>query len=158
MATDLDKKISDIITGIIVSLKAKGIKNLSVHKIVNYINDKYNVVLDDDVVKNVLSTTAGVAEINNDKVLIGKAPDDETDAEQAVQQGSKTFADDTGGMGGGAPMGGDMSGSNMPTDDMEGGSGDDMSDMDSSNGDSSETTSTDDTADDMDAPLSELDV
>ena len=161
MATNLDKKISDIITGIIVSLKAKGIKNLSVHKIVNYINDKYNVVLDDDVVKDVLSNTAGVSEINNDEVLIGKAPDDEKDAEQAVNAGSKTFDDGTGGFGGGAPMGGgdlsggDLSGgADMPMNDDLGDGSDDMSDT------SSEPTAEPDNSakEEMDSQLSELDV
>lgn len=154
MATNLDKKISDIITGIIVSLKAKGIKNLSVHKIVNYINDKYNVILDDDVVKDVLSNTAGVSEINNDEVLIGKAPDNEKDAEQAINAGSKTFDDGTGGMGGGAPMGGDMSGSNMPMDDNLGDGSDEIG-----NDTSEPSAEPDDSAtNDMDAQLSELDV
>jgi hypothetical protein len=155
MATDLDKKISDIITGVIVALKAKGIDNLSVHKIVNYINDKYNVILDDDVVKDVLSTTAGVAEINDDKVLIGKAPDNENDAEEAVAQGSKTFDDGTGGaMGGGAPMGGDAGG-DMSLDGSE-----DMSNMDDNSTDTSTDSSADvaDASDDMEAPLSELNV
>lgn len=158
MATNLDKKISDIITGIIVSLKAKGIQNLSVHKIVNYINTKYNIVLDDDVVKDVLSSTAGVAEINNDEVLIGKAPDDEADAEKAVSAGSKTFSDNSaGGLGGGVPMGGDMSGGDLS---MDGESGEDMSDMGDSDGTSSnsETVSDADVENDMDSQLSELDV
>ena len=154
MATNLDKKISDIITGIIVSLKAKGIKNLSVHKIVNYINDKYNVVLDDDVVKDVLSNTAGVAEINNDEVLIGKAPDDEKDAEQAINAGPKTFDDGTGGMGGSAPMGGDMSGGDMPMDDDLGDGSDEMGN------DTSEPSAEPDNSakEEMDGQLSELDV
>ena len=156
MATNLDKKISDIITGIIVSLKAKGIKNLSVHKIVNYINDKYNVVLDDDVVKDVLSNTAGVAEINNDEVLIGKAPDDEKDAEQADSDGSKTFNDGTGGLGGGAPMGGgDLSGgADMPIDDDLGDGSDEMGN------DTSEPSAEPDNSakEEMDGQLSELDV
>lgn len=155
MATDLDKKISDIITGIIVSLKAKGMQNLSVHKIVNYINDKYNVILDDDVVKDVLSNTAGVAEINNDEVLIGKAPDDEKDAEQAINVGSKTFDDGTTGMGGGAPMSGDMSGGDMPMDDNLGDGSDDEIGNDTSEPSSEPDNSA---TDDMDAQLSELDI
>ena len=154
MATNLDKKISDIISGIIVSLKAKGIKNLSVHKIVNYINDKYNVILDDDVVKDVLSNTAGVSEINNDEVLIGKAPDEEKDAEQAINAGSKTFDDGTGGMGGGAPMGGDMSGGDMPMDDNLGDGSDETGNNTSEPSGEADNSATDD----MDAQLSELDI
>ena len=53
MATNLENKVSDIIGSVIVALKAKGVSNLSVHKIVDYINTRYNVLLDDDVVKDV---------------------------------------------------------------------------------------------------------
>lgn len=161
MATNLENKISDIIGSVIVALKAKGIDNLSVHQVVNYINDKYNVVLDDDIVKNVLSSTPGVSEINDDKIFIGKAPDNEEEVTNAVEQGKKTFTDQTGGMGmgGGAPIGGDAG---MPEGDMDMGSeesGDIESDsMDSDKSSSTETVSNDETADDMDASLSDLDV
>ena len=157
MATNLENKVSDIIGSVIVALKAKGVSNLSVHRIVDYINTRYNVLLDDDVVKDVLSSTAGVAEINDDKVFIGKAPNDEADAENAVNQGKKTFSDQTSGGLSGAPMGGDMGGADMPTDgDMP--SSDDMSGDNMSSDMSSSETTGNETADDMDAPLSDLNI
>ena len=160
MTTPLEDRISDIVSSVIVNLKAKGTDNLSVHKIVNYINDRYNVLLDDDIVKNVLSSTAGVAEINDDKVLIGKAPDDEAEAQGAVEQGKKTFKDQSvGGMGSGAPMGGDMGGmpegEDMPTDDSSDG---DLGGDIAGSTENPDMNTDDDSADDMDAQLSELDV
>lgn len=116
--TNLENKIENIIGNIIVALKSKGVENISIKKIVNFISDKYNVVLDNDYVSEILSKTPAVSEINDDKVMIGKAPDAEKDAQAAVSDGMNNASDDTGlggGFGGGAPMsGGDLGG--MPSD------------------------------------------
>lgn len=116
--TDLENKIKNAINNIIVALKAKGEKQISTKKIVNFIADKYDVVLDDDYVANILSKSPAVSEINNDKISIGKAPnDDENAVQNELNNASLSSPSVDIGMGG--DMGGSPMDSNLETTDGE---------------------------------------
>lgn len=121
--TDLENKIQNAIGNIIVALKAKGEKQISAEKIVNFVADKYDVVLDDDYVTDILSKSPAVAEINDDKISIGKTPEDD-EKEVQGELDNATLSEPgmpVGGMGG-ADIGGDMSapmsGEEMPDGEM----------------------------------------
>jgi len=124
--TNLEIKIGNIVSNIIVALKSKGYKDISINKIIDFISDKYNVVLDKDYISDILSNTPAVSEINDDKIMIGKAPDAEKDAQQAMSDGMENTDNEGlgGGMGGGGSFGGDMpSGGGEPMEDDLGGEG-----------------------------------
>lgn len=114
--TDLENKIKNAISNIIVALKAKGEKQISTKKIINFIADKYDVVLDDDYVTNILSKSPAVAEISNDKISIGQAPNDDETVVQNELDNATSFSSPSvdGGISGadvsgsGAPMGEDI--------------------------------------------------
>lgn len=118
MKTNLENKIKKSIGNIIVTLKAKGEKHITIDKISDFILDKYGISLDNDYISGLISDTPAVADIQDDRIDIGNAPiDSEDELMNSVSQSSDTSMN-YGDMGG-APMGGGLDGDmsdEAPTD------------------------------------------
>ena len=86
--TDLENKIKNSISNMVIALKAKGEKRITVKTITDFILDKYGISLDTDYVSSIVSNSPAVSDINSDKINIGNAPQEsETDIMNSMAGG-----------------------------------------------------------------------
>ena len=94
----LEDRVTKNVNSLIMMLRSKGVKQLSATKFLLFINNNYDVQLDQDSLEKILSNNDSVTEVIDDKIIIG-APSQESSEDvsdnihdTAVDQASKNMS------------------------------------------------------------------
>lgn len=69
---NIEERIVDNINSLIMMLRSKGIKQLSATKFLLFVNNNYDIQLDQSALEEILSNNKSVTEIVDDKIMIGE--------------------------------------------------------------------------------------
>ena len=74
---DIENRIKQNIDGLIYALRSKGIKELSMTKMLLLINEKFRIELDQESLADILMNNDSIKEIVEDKIILGSKADSE---------------------------------------------------------------------------------
>lgn len=69
---NIEERIVNNINSLIMMLRSKGIKELSATKFLLFINNNYDIQLDQNALEEILSNNKSVTEVVDDKIMIGE--------------------------------------------------------------------------------------
>lgn len=82
---NIEDRIINNINSLIMMLRSKGIKQLSATKFLLFINNNYDIQLDQDALEEILSKNKSVTEVTDDKIMIGEpVKDDSEDIDDTI--------------------------------------------------------------------------
>lgn len=82
---NIEDRVINNINSLIMMLRSKGVKQLSATKFLLFINNNYDIQLDQDALEEILSKNKSVTEVIDDKIMIGEpVQDDAEDVEDTI--------------------------------------------------------------------------